>query len=655
MKLGVLKSAVAIACGTLLFLSCATFDVWPLTWFAVAPLIAVVLDQRTQKPAFYGFLCGLCANGGGFYWIVGFLQRFGHLPLVAAIPIFLLLISYQAITFALFAWALRRLRDAFSLGERVLFLAPLLYVTFELLVPSVFPWYLAITQAWVRPAIQIAELTGPLGVSFVLLLSNALVYEFAMSVRRRDWRWSRLLVGAAVIAGTFAFGLVRIRQVEKTRAVAPKLKIGVVQANIGIHEKAKRGLEDVQLMLHQELSRSLVEKGAELIIWPESSYPFWFERSQSHDWSVSDRRHVQRGFQTPILFGSLTASSDAQYAYNSALLLDEKGDVRGSFDKNILMVFGEYIPYYEQMKWIHQLIPATSNFSRGTEIAVFPLEHKGETFRLAPMICYEDIFPSFGRRVTKLDPNLLVNITNDAWFGRTSEPYEHLALSVFRSVETRLDLARAVNTGVSALVDSTGRVYAKTRSVDPDEAPAPEPMVLLEEVALQKPQTLYSTLGEWFGGICLLVTAFLAIAARRRVGHPVAWNLVALAVGALTGTTLLVAAILCGPSHLDMAALLIAHHTLAPGSAALAFSTGVRLFPAIALGCMVAGLLLYRRARKLVTVEAAIAISAVLVVPALIWGTLEGEQAGLVLSALFALALTWGAMWIARRFLQHSR
>src|SRR5206468_5802692 len=90
-------------------LSCADFDIWPLTWFAVAPLFVVLFHQDTKKPWFYGFLCGLTANGGGFYWIVGFLQRFGHLPLIAALPIFALLIGYQAITFALFAWIVRRL------------------------------------------------------------------------------------------------------------------------------------------------------------------------------------------------------------------------------------------------------------------------------------------------------------------------------------------------------------------------------------------------------------------------------------------------------------------------------------------------------------------------------------------------------------------
>src|SRR5207245_2721671 len=153
-----------------------------------------------------------------------------------------------------------------------------------------------------------------------------------------------------------------------------------------------------------------------------------------------DPRRVQRNFHTPLLFGALTLGGASPYPFNSALLLDKTGNVAGLYDKNVLLVFGEYIPYYEQMRWIQRYIPETSNFARGTTAEVLTLKLDDQrTVRAGPMICYEDIQPSFGRRLTLGDPNLLVNVTNDAWFGRTSEPYEHLALAVYRAVETRLD------------------------------------------------------------------------------------------------------------------------------------------------------------------------------------------------------------------------
>ena len=176
---------LASLAGTLLFLSCADFDIWPLTWFAVVPLLAVALHPTTQQAGVLRLhhaassptaaaSIGSCRSS----------QRFGHLPLIAAIPIFLLLVSYQAITFSVFAWAVRRLDDRFAVG--VTFLAPVVYVACELVVPYVFPWYLAITQAWVRPVIQIADLTGPLGVSFLLVLCNGALYDAWTALARQE-------------------------------------------------------------------------------------------------------------------------------------------------------------------------------------------------------------------------------------------------------------------------------------------------------------------------------------------------------------------------------------------------------------------------------------------------------------------------------------
>jgi apolipoprotein N-acyltransferase len=647
------KAGVSAAAGTLLFLSCAAFDIWPFAWIGVAPLLAVALHPTTKKPAVYGFITGLFANGGGFYWIVPFLQRFGHLPLVAAIPIFLLLVSYQAITFSVFAWAVRRLDDRFSFG--VTFLAPVVYVACELVVPYVFPWYLAITQAWVRPVIQIADLTGPLGVSFLLVLVNGAIYDAWAAWRAgKKLPLPRLALAVGLLAASLGYGLVRIDQVSRARAAAPKLRIGLVQANIGIHEKWRPQLAQGQLAVHQDIARQLEAKGAGLVLWPESSYPYYFARDQSKDWPENDARRAQRGFTTPLLFGTLTADTKSPYPYNSALLLDRDGDVRGIFDKNILMVFGEYIPYYEQLKFIKELIPETSNWARGTDVSVFPLETPNGVVRLGPMICYEDIFPSFARRLVKRDPNILINITNDAWFGRTSEPYEHLALAVYRSVESRLDLVRAVNTGVSAYVDATGKVWDKSPSVDPDETPNAKPVGLLNDVAVMQPFKVYATLGEWFGGLCLLAAVVLGLLARARGGQPVRWRLVLGGAAALAVTTIVLAAVFCGPGHLRVVFQLLTHRKLGV-DADVSFDVGVHLLPAVTIACLAAGVTVARMARtpkgeRGPRLELAMAVMAILVVPAVLFGTLEGEQAGLVISTMLAIGLASFAGRLYRRF-----
>jgi apolipoprotein N-acyltransferase len=218
------------------------------------------------------------------------------------------------------------------------------------------------------------------------------------------------------------------------------------------------------------------------------------------------------------VFGAVTMASGPRraradrYPYNTALMMAPDGTIAGTFDKVFLMLFGEYIPFYDQIPWFTKLFPEASNFNRGTQPASFPVTLGGRPYRLGPLICYEDIIPGFTRRVAALQPNLFVNITNDAWFGRTAEPHQHLALAVFRSVEHRLEMLRAVNTGVTAHIDAAGRVLQQTVSVDPAEVgPPPQPVTLLADVALLDAGGLYRRVGDLFGLLCLatLVAAIL--------------------------------------------------------------------------------------------------------------------------------------------------
>lgn len=504
------RVGLCAAAGAFSFLACATFDLWPLMWVAIVPLLHAVRAERPGRAFWYGWITGLVANAGGFYWIAGLLVRFGHMPLAAAVPLWLLLCAYQGLTFALFAWLLRLVRRRAPALPHAL-LAPVIMVALELTVPFVFPWYLAITQAWVRPVIQIADLTGPLGVTFLLLLVNGAAYDVLLSrLERQPWRWRPAVAAAGVLAAALGYGQVRIHQVTARRAAAPKVKVGVVQANIGIVEKGRWALAPKHLALHQELSARLEREGAELIVWPESSYPYHFVRGQARDWP--DKKALLRGYRTPTLFGSITASSHDRFPYNTALMMDRDGSLSGSFDKVFLLVFGEYVPFYETFEsQITRYVPEAGNFARGQDPAVFPFGR----YRLGPMICYEDIIPQFGRRLAKLKPNLFVNLTNDAWFGRTSEPYEHLALAVYRSVEHRIDMVRAVNTGVSAYIDATGRVYRRSDSVDPVVTPGAPPVALLDEVAMLETGSVYGALGDLFGALCLAAAVYLVLIHRR--------------------------------------------------------------------------------------------------------------------------------------------
>ena len=352
-----------------------------------------------------------------------------------------------------------------------------------------------------------------------------------------------------------------------------------------------------------------------------------------------DPQRAQRGFHTPLLVWHAHPGGSSPYPYNSALLLDGNGTIRGHFDKNILMVFGEYIPFYEQMGWLHKLIPETSNFARGTDVEVLPLERAGGTINLGPMICYEDIFPSFGRRLVDKDPNILINITNDAWFGRTSEPFEHMALSVYRTIEMRLDLVRVVNTGVSAFIDSTGRVIWKGPAVDPDESAAAALHQHRRGRGADAAEALRAP-----GRVVRRALSDHHRAARRSRPRDCGLADSLARGGAGRGRAERRAAhrrVAVGPPRL--LALEILAHRHVHADAKLAFSTGLWLFPAAALGCVAAGIAASRVAGGAAPLEAAVAVLLVLAGPALTAGALEGEQAGLVISVMIGILVAQAA------------
>jgi apolipoprotein N-acyltransferase len=514
--------AVSALGGAAWFLSCAKFDIWPLAWIAMIPSLYAIDRAATDRRAFlYGWVTGLTANAGGFYWINLLLQRFAQLPFVAALFLYLLLCGYQGIVFGLFAWLARKIRRATPRWGPLPWaaVAPAVMVACELVVPFVFPWNLAITQAWQPRVIQIADLTGPLGVTALLLAASGGLYD---ALRRR--RLAGCVALAVVLAAVFGYGTLRMSQTDARAAAAPELTVGMVQGNVGFDEKGYEHpeLAERQLAEQQDQSVALEAAGAELIVWTESSYPYPLPRSLARE----PRGHGLRTrldaagkpvvlFRDPLLFGALTFDVDAQGRwkqdvdpYNSAIMLDPDGSFVARFDKMYLVMFSEHIPFVDTFPWLKKVLPhGSGNFSRGENVVTFPLRARdGREYRLGPMICFEDILPVYGRRLGALHPHLLVNITNDAWFGDTSEPWEHMALSVFRAVEQRTALVRAVNTGVTAMIDPVGRVQKRTYAIDPVEDPHPADRLLGRVPMLEAGHTFYARFGDVFGYLCTALT-----------------------------------------------------------------------------------------------------------------------------------------------------
>jgi apolipoprotein N-acyltransferase len=520
---------VATLSGVLLFTSCESWNFWWNAWFAMAPTLWLVDKAATPRHAQWAsWWCGIVANCGGFYWIIGLLERFAHLPFPLAAVLFLMLSAYQAVVFLFFGRVVWQLRRTTKLPMVVI--APLVMVAFELVVPMIFPWYLAITQAWQLHVIQVADLAGPLAVTFVLLVVNGALYDLW---QRRRAAWPSAVGAAALVAAALVYGHVRLGQMAEARAKAPKLMVGVVQPNIAFDMKALARPEFAadQLEDLQVCTADLQKRGADLVVWTESSYPYWISRNAIGDVREDHPAHIRTGFDVPLLMGAVTydpSTIDTGYPYNTALMLDASGKFTGRFDKIYLLMFGEYIPGLETFPFIRKMMPrAAGHFARGKRTVVFPFKKHDDPpdappWRLGPLICYEDIIPSFGRRLAKLHPHLLVNITNDAWFGATAEPWEHLQLAIYRSVELRTEMVRAVNTGVSAYVDAAGRVYHETYSIDPAKMPLPKgrttcgasskskaDMEMTEMALMEGGHTVYSVVGDLFGIVIALFVGFL--------------------------------------------------------------------------------------------------------------------------------------------------
>jgi apolipoprotein N-acyltransferase/photosystem II stability/assembly factor-like uncharacterized protein len=824
--------------GTMVFMSFPNYDLYPLQWFSLIPILAALKGKRPWPAFGWGLWAGTVTNCGGFYWLTGMLMDFGHFSLPIAIPICILMCAYQGLVFAMWAGWTAWLSDGGK--AHLLWISPLVWVIAEYLLPFIFPWYFGNGQYLFYPVIQICELTGVMGLSFlVVFVSTGLYQSLALACKgaRRGALRPLILVGAVFLVNLL-YGVVRIDQVDALTAEAPKIRIGMVEADVGIFEKAARNVKSAKarkdmlqgnILKHHLLAKELEETHkVDLIVQPESSFiSAWaretvrFKRGDLFALAAGEGRHVwqldakkwsgprraadkdgvirdiyalredavfavgdnglilrlqnggtnprmnrldyaafttiavgeqgaaviqregeawkalktgvvshlravrgshysrvyavgdlgvilrwngkkwraqqsgttqnlralwvaeqgkavavgdsgtvvalkrrkwrttrigtahlngvagyddrvvavgdlgavwerrsgrwkaaksgtkknlnavsadgdgvfyavgdggtvlRRDFDgqwrsmeplrkagdlhsiqgipyteghalaresrhvfashaalpsvpdrlaaagnigpafkadrktrgrdwstplrdnpTPVLLGLLTYETQQvglsplgrgnRRSYNSAMLLDGQGQVLGRYDKTYLLIFGEFIPFGEYFPQFYEWLPEASHFYPGTSVETFAFEGH----QLGVMICYEDILPSFARKVAGKDPNVLINVTNDAWFGKTSEPYLHLALSIFRTVENRLWLVRSTNTGVSAFVDAVGRVVQQTRLEDPE--------ILVQDVPMLRTWTPYREYGDLFAYACFIVFAVLAVPALAR-------------------------------------------------------------------------------------------------------------------------------------------
>jgi len=353
-------------------------------------------------------------------------------------------------------------------------------------------------------ALQTADLWGVEGVSGLLALAGGVIFEkiAANAGWLPDTRARRRtrVATAALLCLALLYGAVRIGTVDRAAAAAPKLRVGIVQPNVSMDEKRDPSTAMRQLWLMQSLSANLEGRGAEMIVWPESSYPFRVPREATVDFAGS--RRIMAHTRVPLIVGALSHGDGK--VYNSAYLVTPGGKLIGPSDKIELVLLSEHNPFARIVPaWLARRFPAAASPGITPGAGVRLLSYG--RLRAGVLNCYEDTLPGVTRRVARAGANLLVNVTNDAWFGDTAEPWQHLALAVLRSVENRRFLVRSVNTGVSASVDPAGRIAYESGTFVQDL-----PVV---EARLMEGTTLFTAAGNWIGWLSLFVYLAVIVAA----------------------------------------------------------------------------------------------------------------------------------------------
>jgi len=485
----------AITGGILVFLGYAGFDQFYLEWICLVPVLWAIRGQTLGRAFCIGWLAGIVMNIGGFYWASHMFRQFAGMSWPFATLGLLLLAAANGILLAAWAWATRLIiRDN---GWNVAWVAPVVWTALEKFWPEIFPYYLGASQYRLSPLTQVADLTGILGVTFIVVYINSTLFAALEQWLDKEIIAKRLLLACAMaLATVLIYGQVRIRAVDRQAMAAEKLAIGLIQTNRGAGDKRQ---DPASLLLeHQEMSRTLASsQQLDLIVWPES---------------ILGLRLASRGgnlppgllgdSHTPTLLGAVLQFEDdstARHPYGSALLADRSGRILGIYDKMVLVPFGEYIPFGETFPILYSLIPTAGRFQPGQSYKPLLL---GKHL-LSVNICYEDIFPRHVRSLMQRGPDqripdVLVNLTNDSWYGKTTEPVEHLALASFRSIEHRRALVRSTNTGISAFVDPVGRIV-KQSGIWTRET-------LVDRVPMMQGSTVYALLGDWLGWICALLS-----------------------------------------------------------------------------------------------------------------------------------------------------
>jgi apolipoprotein N-acyltransferase len=510
---------------TLIVLSFPDFSFGWLAWFGLVPLLWVLSTRGPGSGFLLAHACGMLVIIGGFFWILE-IDRYTWLHHV-------FLVAYLGLYVGLFGLAFSLICQRWGLIPAFA-AAPFIWVALEYLRSNLaflaLPWLLlSHSQYEYVPIIQVAAVTGAYGISFLIVLVNAALAMVVLNVGRRlrgavssasELPSSSAILGMIFFTATFATSVLLYGEAKLSTAIeGPEFTVAVVQANIAQERKWDRQHAEDIMTNFTDLSRRALVDQPDLIVWPETATPGSISRNRR----VNARVHnLARELEVSLLLGSsqqrkFGSVAEARLDYrNSAFLIPPaRGAVKHQrYDKIRLLPFGEYLPLKQIIPWDAIDIPDVGGYTAGSEFTVFEMSDA----RFAVTICWENIFPDLVRQFVRNGAQFIINITNEAWFGKTAAPYQFLSMSVLRAVENGVFVIRCANTGISGFIDPKGRVYARVANKQGVDIFISG--VLTGSVILQKSKTLYTRFGDWFvwfsiaAAIISIGTAFVV---RRKV------------------------------------------------------------------------------------------------------------------------------------------
>jgi apolipoprotein N-acyltransferase len=512
-----LSLLAAIFSGCLLVVAFPKYHHSYLLFVALIPLFWAIKGQSSGKAFLLGIVAGFTFYLGLLSWILYVTYVHGKLPLPLALGVLLLLAVYLSLYKGVWAWGVAWAENH---GVSLLWFAPLWWVVMEFIqgypIDS-FPWELLGDGLYRQPLfLQAADLIGTYGLSFLVVLINVGVFLLLTHTSRsrqpRGFRTLAILI--IVLAAWLGYGYYRQGVISRLIAESPKLRTAVIQGNIQQAEKWDPKVVEQTIKTYGRLTRQVLTENppaapdqATLVIWPETAAPFFFNHNPGQDTPLDTMvKDIARENHVFLLFGA-PASEERQGSevfFNRAYLLNPQGEVVGYYDKSHLVPWGEYVPFQQVFFFIHKMVPMIGNFARGPVGATLPLPQG----KIGVLICYESIFGYLSRAQVNNGAHFLVNITNDAWFGTTSAPYQHMSMAVLRSVENRVSLARAANTGISTFIDGEGRILWTS--------PLEEEAAQLMDMAWLPGGSVYDSFGYLFPWACIIIVALIFLFTPRR-------------------------------------------------------------------------------------------------------------------------------------------